>query len=57
MDTEDKKLEALAEQWVNIVFAQIEAKKQRAKVGNKSQKRESVRIVRFEGKEEKMLTR
>ena len=32
MNKEDKKLEALAEQWVNIVFAQIEANKQKAKV-------------------------
>lgn len=56
MDTEDKKLEALAEQWVNIVFAQIEAKKQRAKVEKKNQERESVRMVRFEAKNEKLLT-
>lgn len=28
MNDEEKKLEALAEQWVNLVFAHIEAKKQ-----------------------------
>lgn len=28
MSNEDKELEAIAEQWVNLMFAQIEAKKQ-----------------------------
>ena len=28
MNKEDKQLEAAAEQWVNIVFAQLEVKKQ-----------------------------
>lgn len=46
MNTEDKKLEALAEQWVNIVFAQIEANKQRAKTVKKENKKsERVRII------------
>lgn len=29
MNDEDKKLEAIAEQWVNMIFAQIEAKKKK----------------------------
>lgn len=29
MSDEDKELEAIAEQWVNMIFAQIEAKKQK----------------------------
>jgi hypothetical protein len=28
MNKEDKQLEAAAEQWVNIIFAQLEVKKQ-----------------------------
>ena len=38
MNDEDKKLEALAEQWVNILFAHIEAKKQQKAKGLKKQK-------------------
>lgn len=38
MNDEDKKLETIAEQWVNMVFAQIEAKKQKASVSEKENK-------------------
>lgn len=31
MSEKDKELEALAEQWVNLIFAHIEAKKQKDK--------------------------
>lgn len=36
MSEEDKKLEAIAEQWVNLMFAQIEAKKQQKTKGSKN---------------------
>ena len=38
MNDEDKKLEALAEQWVNILFAHIEAKKQQKAKSSKNKK-------------------
>lgn len=42
MNNEDKELEAIAEQWVNLIFAQIEAEKQKktksVKVRDYSQK-------------------
>lgn len=38
MNAEDKELEAIAEQWVNLMFAQIEAKKHQKAKGSKNKK-------------------
>ena len=38
MNDEDKELEAIAEQWVNLMFAQIEAKKQQKTKSSKDKK-------------------
>lgn len=38
MNDEDKELEAIAEQWVNLMFAQIEAQKQQKIKSSKDKK-------------------
>lgn len=47
MSDEDKKLEAIAERWVNMIFMQIESKKQ--------QKKDNNSVNNFENDEENYL--
>ena len=45
MNNEDKKLEAIAEQWVNIIFAQIEVERQDKKSSSSNKNDDEGRLL------------